>query len=532
MSVIVLKDDVKKVNPLISLVGDGSDALKTIANRWELIEKIGHGGFGEIHKAFDKVTREYVAIKIEKKIDSGSLQKESGFYKYIADYSFKYRIPNYTPTHIWFGKEENVGAAVFDLMGPSLSVLFRKCGKRFSLKSILMLADQMTDCIRFIHQCGIIHRDIKPGNFVIGGRGCENKVYIIDFGLSDFYRDKTGKHIPYKTNCTFKGTYRYASKNSHFKIEQSRRDDLESLGYILIYFLKGKLPWQSLKVNKNDRKRAIGKHKESITIEKLTENLPEEFYIFMKYVRNLSFHDEPNYDWIKNLFQSCLFRHNMVYDYIFDWNLPLKNNNPVRDVSKDLFLPYGSFIDDSFLSNTMQMNNVYNDNNTIVLNSSNNTIINEDTIFNDLLSEKNQQMSSSPINFSSPYTTQTTLLEDEDELSLLGMNFYNWENYDSPIFNTNNTTKVEDNAINMKDTAALFEEMLGYIENDIINEYQHINFFNMVDDIFTTMNDVNQDMECQNTFKRKICPISSCLNENEELPRKRIPPPYLKVKNN
>lgn len=409
--------------------------LKIIANRWKLLEKIGHGGFGEIHKALDLVTNDCVAIKMEKKVDSGSLLKEASYYKHISRHTHLHGIPKFSPRCLWSGKQGNINAVVLELMGPSLSVLFRKCGKKFSLKTILMLADQMVDCIQSVHQCGIIHRDVKPGNFVIGGRGNENKIYIIDYGLSDFYY-RSGKHIPYKSNCSFKGTYRYASKNAHFKIEQSRRDDLESLGYILIYFLKGKLPWQNLKVSKDERKREIGNFKEKLSLEKLTENLPSEFYTYMKYVRNLSFSAQPDYGWIKNLFRSCMFRLNLPYDYIYDWNQ--QPQTTICDtISQDSYAIY----EDLYRSNTIIQNNklIYNnEQNNILLNQNAcNNIVNDDTTHfgNDMMSDRH--MSSSPVNFSSPspYTTQTTILDEEDELSLLGVNYYSWEMFDSPLFN-------------------------------------------------------------------------------------------------
>lgn len=407
-------------------------------------------------------------------------------------------------------------------MGPSLSVLFRKCGKKFTLKTILMLADQMVDCIQSVHRCGIIHRDIKPGNFVIGGRGNENKIYIIDYGLSDFYY-RSGKHIPYKSNCSFKGTYRYASKNAHFKIEQSRRDDLESLGYILIYFLKGKLPWQNLKVSKDDRKKEIGNYKNKLSLEKLTENLPTEFYKYMKYVRSLSFAAQPDYDWIKNLFRSCMFRYNIPYDCVFDWNQPQYTSNISENISQDSFGLY----EDLYRSNNMIQNNkiIYNNQNANILNVCN-TIVNADTHYNDIMSDR--PMSSSPVNLSSPspYTTQTTMLDEEDELSLLGVNYYSWEMYDSPLFNKIPEVGNYEYIVQPND--------YGKTDNNLYStmNYNSLDFFNM-DDLFeNNLFDANENNCVESNVNRKRSYFQSCSNDNEELPNKRIAPIVLKIKNN
>lgn len=162
---------------------------------------------------------------------------------------------------------------VMDMLGQSLEELFRKCGRRFSLKTVLMLADQMIQRVEYIHSRLYLHRDIKPDNFLMGVGKRQHYVYTVDFGLTKRYRDpKTGQHIPYKDGKSLTGTARYASLNTHLGIEQSRRDDLECLGFVLIYFLKGGLPWQGVKAKTRFEKYEIIKNmKVGTSLEELVK---------------------------------------------------------------------------------------------------------------------------------------------------------------------------------------------------------------------------------------------------------------------
>lgn len=169
-----------------------------------------------------------------------------------------------------------------------------------------------------------MHRDIKPDNFLIGKGKFSNVIFAIDFGLAKHYKDpRNGHHIPYKDKKNLTGTARYASLNTHLGIEQSRRDDLEGLGYILIYFLKRSLPWQGLPAKDHKEKyEKIKLKKQSISIESLCEGLPSEFALYLKYCRSLRFDEDPNYTHLRRIFNILFKEESYAMDYNFDW-IPL-----------------------------------------------------------------------------------------------------------------------------------------------------------------------------------------------------------------
>lgn len=195
---------------------------------------------------------------------------------------------------------------VMDLLGPSLEALFNYCGRRFSVRTTFMLATKMISLIEYVHENHYIHRDIKPENLVVGPGDAVDKLFLIDFGLSKQYLTANGDHIPYKTDRSFIGTARYASINSQRHVTQSRRDDMESIGYVLVYFLKGSLPWQNKRSaceNPKQRKERILEMKVSTPISELCANLPFELQFYMKYCRERPFDEKPNYVYLRRLFR-------------------------------------------------------------------------------------------------------------------------------------------------------------------------------------------------------------------------------------
>lgn len=288
-----------------------------VGNKYRLGRKIGSGSFGEIYLGANIQTNEEVAIKLENvKTKHPQLLYESKLYRILQGGT---GIPNVR----WFGVEGDYNVLVMDLLGPSLEDLFNFCSRKFSLKTVLMLADQMINRIEFVHSKSFLHRDIKPDNFLMGLGRRANQVYIIDFGLAKKYRDTTThQHIPYRENKNLTGTARYASMNTHLGIEQSRRDDLESLGYVLMYFLRGSLPWQGLKAgNKKQKYDKISEKKVSTSIEALCRSYPTEFASYFHYCRSLRFDDKPDYAYLKRIFRDLFIREGFQFDYVFDWTI-------------------------------------------------------------------------------------------------------------------------------------------------------------------------------------------------------------------
>jgi casein kinase I family protein HRR25 len=254
--------------------------MTLINKKYRVLEKIGEGSFGFIYKGENIRTRELVAIKVESiEKELKLLKNESVIYQYLNNIQG-------IPIVKWFGKDETNYYMVLNLLGESLESI--KNNLTFSLTNVLQIGIQVIILLKTIHDKGLVHRDIKPDNFLLGLNNQRKRIYIIDFGLCKTYMTND-EHNPVKKTNNLIGSLTYASINTHNCIELSRRDDMESLGYMLIYFYLGKLPWQDLS---SENVNVIQKLKQDITIH---DKLPQILVNYIKYVRCLEYEEKPNY---------------------------------------------------------------------------------------------------------------------------------------------------------------------------------------------------------------------------------------------
>ena len=326
---------------------------KLIFDRYKLIKRLGSGSFGSIYSA--EYDNQYFAIKLEEKNRGQNLLENEA---YIMSYLGGPGLPIVKS----YGYSCKHNILIMELMGKSLEDIFESfVVKKMSPRCVCNIGYQMIELLEYIHNKHVIHRDIKPDNFVIGLNVKKKYIYILDFGLSKKYRSsKTLKHYPIVKNKNLTGTARYASINALNGWTQSRRDDLEAIGYVLMYFLRGKLPWQGIPAKtKEDRYRKIMLKKKETSAEELCMGFPNEFAKYVNYTRSLQYEEDPKYYYLKDLFTQVLSRDGFRIDCFYDWdNETIFYFRDFRNVdSSDNNKINKSKTDSSTLSTNQQYNN-------------------------------------------------------------------------------------------------------------------------------------------------------------------------------
>ncbi|KIW41741.1 uncharacterized protein PV06_07265 [Exophiala oligosperma] len=292
-----------------------------IGGRYHLVRKLGSGTFGHVYLGLDSETGNEVAMKFEHhSVAPSLLEEEARIYRSLQKSGF--------PRVHWFGQQHDFMVLVFELLGPNLEDLFRYCGDQFSLKTTLMLANQLLSRFESLHSNNYLHRDVKPENFLLGTGERGNIVYMTDLGLAT-YRDPDrwrASSPPRRVGVPARppqlvGTCRYASINGHLGVAQSRRDDLEALGYMLVYFLRGNLPWQGLKAKRDAKHLLVLEMKQATSASELCAGLPTEFEDYMNYVNKLRYEDRPDYQHLRRMFSKLFRQQGFDYDNVFDWTV-------------------------------------------------------------------------------------------------------------------------------------------------------------------------------------------------------------------
>ncbi|CAD8194081.1 unnamed protein product [Paramecium octaurelia] len=287
-----------------------------IQGRFRIGDLLGEGSFGSVFRIYDTQNNNSVlAIKVEQELE----EEESMLEREIKIMMELKKKPGF-PQILYYGQENHYVYYIMNILGPNLENTSKKCGGSFSLVTMLRLAIQMLSRIETLHSMRLIHRDIKPDNFVLGLGQQQNLLHLIDFGLSKFYVNSKGEHIKQLRKKGLIGTARYASINAHNELEQSRRDDLESIAYILVYLATGTLPWMNLQIEQKDLKYAKILHLKKLTApEVICKDLPACFTKFLTAVRKLDFITTPDYVTYKKLFQNELEKHQSQPYY--DWEV-------------------------------------------------------------------------------------------------------------------------------------------------------------------------------------------------------------------
>lgn len=290
-----------------------------IARTWKIRKKLGCGSYGTVYAARRISDGAPVAIKTEKISQNRNLlETEYEFYTWIYN-SPPHVDVNGIPRAYYFGLHFHHNILVMDRLGPSLFDLSVKYGN-FSMKSVFMIGLQALRRLELIHSKSILHHDIKPDNMLMGSRNKET-LHLVDFGLAEYFRNRTTKvHTPFKTGQRTPVSLDFGPVNGHKGYNLSRRDDLESLGYVLVYLRRGTLPWMNIQCTSRERGSIVSSRKISTSIHELCRGLPDEMGAYFFYIRELQFDEAPNYSLMRQIFREGLLNIGTSEDFIFEWS--------------------------------------------------------------------------------------------------------------------------------------------------------------------------------------------------------------------
>ena len=439
---------------------------KIIFGKYQIIKNIEKYDNLQIYKGKNIISDELVIIKIEQKKElkkKGILEIESYYYNYLKSPGI--------PVIKQIGYYENNIVSIQPILGLSLSKLFNKYYGIFKIKDITMIAIQILERIKFIHSKNILYCDVNPNNFSLGTGRLQNIIYMTNFNSAKKYRDKnTLEHIKYKINSNNDciGNYIFASINDLRGVETSRRDDLESLGYMLIYFLKGGLPWEHIKgLNTSEKRRKIYQIKKYYNLTELCEGIPEEFKLFLNYVKSLTFYKEPDYNYCFSLFYGIFKKMEIINDGIFSWYQEKNKESPKKKKKFYQNLWLNKFFDKKTSAKSIFEKNIQNKDKKIK--KSNSCFLNIHNIMNSILNEKIENISIISFNNNDDNSKELDLIDNYEPFNpnILEANIINRQQSIEVDLNNPNTYKKTSEDNNAKSSSLEKEYSIeGKIEQE------------------------------------------------------------------
>ena len=449
---------------------------KLIFGKYQIKDLIKMTSNSKIYLGINIKDKNNYAIKIEDKTIPTASLKEEALILYLL------KGPG-LPKVISFGHVGKYNILVENLLGKSISDIWLERKQKFNLKDLCMFAFQGLERIEYVHSKNYLHRDIKPGNFLVGNPDT-SQIYLIDFGnAKKFKSSRTGKHMAYNKICCIFGTLRYLSSNTLKGIVPTRKDDLESFGLVLIHLYIGNLPWINIK-NKNgyDEVLQVSEIRKKLTLETLCKGMPSEMYEYMKYVQNLNFEQNPDYNYLRSLFLNILQKIGEKNDFIFSWvdkSLTIQKINgkskgkTLKKIYEKIFANRPSKSNFNKKTKTPEKTMANNDNiKCTTLNCTNNNSI-----------EKNNQIDFIEKNINlNNYSSRLNNLEDESNIIYENINDFLPKNtYNNKRKKNFNVKKINIQIPNLHNSLDIFNKNFKEVRSTDTNKFTLINDLNIND---------------------------------------------------